>query len=157
VDAQERRRHRGGDGWLRDQQHRAWDAQRVFCGELAPRNANTFYGRFEAVQAETVLLQTGEVVDRPLADIKDAVLALTFGSVRDVWSWRGFERGLGADVTFYGVPDSLKPMYSDHPESFHVFFRLRPPVGSMGRMWNMRMSQPMAGHNMDLPMNHPMQ
>ena len=26
--------------------------------------------------------------------------------------------------------------------------RLRPPAGSMGRMWNMRMSQPMAGHQM---------
>jgi hypothetical protein len=25
-----------------------------------------------------------------------------------------------------------------------VFFRLRPPAGAMGRMWNMRMSQPMA-------------
>ena len=32
--------------------------------------------------------------------------------------------------------------------SFHVFFRLRPPAGAMGRMWNMRMAQPMAGHQM---------
>jgi hypothetical protein len=36
-----------------------------------------------------------------------------------------------------------------------VFFRLRPPAGSMGRMWNMRMSQPMAGHT-EMPMNHQM-
>ena len=120
-------------------------------------DSNTFYGRFEAVQAETALLQTGEVVESPLADVKDTVLALTLGGVRDVWSWRGFEGGFGADVTFYGVPDSLKPMYSDHPVSFHVFFRLRPPAGSMGRMWNMRMSQPMAGHGMSMPMNHQMQ
>jgi hypothetical protein len=33
---------------------------------------------------------------------------------------------------------------------------LRPPVGSMGRMWNMRMSQPMAGHTMSMPMGHQM-
>ena len=55
---------------------------------------------------------------------------------------------VGADVSFYGVPASLQPMYASHPVSFHMFFRLRPPAGAMGRMWNMRMSQPMAGHQM---------
>jgi hypothetical protein len=115
---------------------------------------NTLYGRFEAVQSETALLQTDRVVERPLADLKDTVLALTLGGVRDVWSWRGVEGGFGADVTFYGVPESLKPIYSGHPVSFHVFFRLRPPAGRMGRMWNMRMSQPMSGHRMmAMPMN----
>ncbi len=109
---------------------------------------HTLYGRFEAVQAETALLQTGEIPDGPAADLKDTVLALTLGAVRDVWAWRGFEGGIGADVTFYGVPDALTPMYSDHPVSFHVFFHVRPPAGSMGRMWNMRMSQPMAGQAM---------
>ena len=109
---------------------------------------NTVYTRFEAVQAETVLLQTGMVVEGPEANIKDTVLALTVGGVRDVWSWRGFEGGLGGDITAYGVPEALEPMYSAHPISFHVFFRLRPPAGPMGRMWNMRMSQPMSGHGM---------
>jgi hypothetical protein len=54
------------------------------------------------------------------------------------------------------IPSALKSAYSPHPVSFHVFFRLRPPAGSMGRMWNMRMSQPMAGQGMAMPMNHPM-
>ena len=63
--------------------------------------------------------------------------------------------GMGADVSFYGVPSALQPMYTSHPVSFHVFFRLKPPAGAMGRMWNMRMSQPMAGHSMVMPMNHP--
>jgi hypothetical protein len=75
-------------------------------------------------------------------------LAFTLGGVRDVLAWRGFEGGFGADVTFYGVPAALQQAYSAHPASFHVFFRLRPPAGAMGRMWNMRMSQPMAGHQM---------
>jgi hypothetical protein len=117
---------------------------------------NTFYARVEGLQAETVLLQTGMVVDGPAADVKDLVSAVTLGGVRDVLYWKGFEGGIGADVTFYGVPDSLQatptspslPPYGGHPVSFHLFFRLRPPVGSMGRMWNMRMSQPMAGHSM---------
>ena len=109
---------------------------------------NTLYARFEATQVETALLQTDVLPEGPAADVKDPVVALTLGGVRDVLAWRGFEGGIGADVTFYGVPSTLQPMYSAHPVSFHVFFRLRPPAGSMGRMWNMRMSQPMAGHQM---------
>jgi len=109
---------------------------------------NTVYTRFEAVQIETALLQTDVVVTGPEADVKDPVMAFTVGGVRDILSVRGFEGGLGADVTFYDVPDTLQPIYHPHPVSFHVFFRLRPPAGSMGRMWNMRMSQPMAGHQM---------
>ena len=106
-------------------------------------NRNTLYGRLEAVQVETALLQTDRVVEGVAADVKDPVLAFTIGGVRDFVHWRGFEGGVGADVSFYGVPDSLRPVYSAHPVSFHVFFRLRPPA--MGRMWNMRMSQPTAG------------
>jgi hypothetical protein len=113
------------------------------------------YGRFEAVQVETALLQTSSVVQGAAAELNKPVLALTIGGVRDIVSWRGFEGGIGADVSVYGVPDVLQPAYSAHPVSFHVFFRLRPPAGSSGRMWNMRMSQPMAGHDMAAPMNHP--
>ena len=40
------------------------------------------------------------------------------------------------------------PGHGEHPVSFQVFFRLRPPTLGMGRMWNMRMTQPMAGHRM---------
>jgi hypothetical protein len=115
--------------------------------------ANTIYGRFEAVQAETGLLLTDTVPEGPAADRKDTVLAFTLGGVRDIVAWRGFEGGVGADVTFYGVPAALEPAYTAHPISFHVFFRLRPPA-PMGRMWNMRMAQPPASHAM--PMAHEM-
>jgi hypothetical protein len=107
---------------------------------------NTIYGRFEGLQVETALLQKDLVVEGPAATVKDSVFAFTVGGVRDLLQVAGFQGGLGADVTFYGVPNSLQPAYSSHPVSFQVFFRLRPPAGSMGRMWNMRMSQPMAGH-----------
>jgi len=117
---------------------------------------NTVYGRFEALQVETALLQADRVPEGPAANVKDPVFAFTVGGVRDLLAWRGFEGGIGADVTFYGVPNALQPMYSSHPVSFHVFFRVRPPAGAMGRMWNMRMSQPMAGHTMAMPMHHQM-
>jgi hypothetical protein len=116
--------------------------------------ANAFYGRFEAVQVETAVLQNEPTDHTADAGLKDLVLAFTGGAVRDVFVWRGFEGGFGGDGTFYGVPEALRPMYSDHPVSFHVFFRLRPPAGAMGRMWNMRMSQPMGGHGM--AMDHEM-
>ena len=109
---------------------------------------NTIYGRFEALQIETALLQTDVLPEGAAARTKDPVSAFTVGGVRDIVAWRGFEGGIGADVSFYGVPQMLEPVYSVHPVSFHLFFRLRPPAGAMGRMWNMRMSQPMAGHKM---------
>jgi len=116
-------------------------------------DTNTIYGRFEALQVETALLQTDTVLEGPAANVKDPVFAFTVGGVRDILAWRGFAGGIGADVSVYGVPSALQPMYSSHPVSFHVFFRLRPPAGAMGHMWNMRMSQPMAGHSMAMPMN----
>src|SRR5262249_29474624 len=42
-------------------------------------DANTVYGRFEAVQAETALLETDTVIEGPAADIKNTVLAFTLG------------------------------------------------------------------------------
>ena len=134
------------------------------------------YGRFEAVQTETFVLATGEVPEHistgitlpvtcpsvvhcvgpvPPPDQRDTVLAFTVGGIRDVIKVRGFEGGFGADVTFHAPPDSLRPAYGNHPVSFRVFFRLRPPAGEMGRMWNMRMSQPMQGHAATA-MHHPM-
>lgn len=117
---------------------------------------NSLYGRFEAVQTEAFVLAAGQVPEHVPADNhRDAVLAFTVGGLRDVLAWRGFEGGIGADVTFYGVPAVLQPLYTSHPVSLHVFFRLRPSAGAMRRMWNMRMSQPMAGHqetwNIDTP------
>jgi hypothetical protein len=126
----------------------------VFLEGTRHADLNTIYGRFESVQTETALLQLDEIVAGPAANLKSTVLAVTVGGVRDVLNWRGFEGGIGADISVYGVPDELRPMYSAHPVSAHVFFRLRPPAGAMGRMWNMRMSQPMAGHQMAMPMNH---
>jgi hypothetical protein len=126
-----------------------------FLEGAAHAGLNGFYGRFEIVQVETALLLTGNVVEGSAADIKNPVVAFTAGAVRDVLNARGWQGGFGADVTFYRPPDALRSAYGDHPLSFHVFFRLRPPAGSMGRMWNMRMSQPMQGHT-GATMNHSM-
>jgi hypothetical protein len=112
------------------------------------RSALSLYGRAEVVQVESALLRTGLIPPDHAAGNNATVGALTAGAVRDLVKWHGAEGGLGAQVTFYATPESLRATHGDHPVSFQIFFRLRPPVGAMGRMWNMRMSQPMAGHGM---------
>ena len=107
------------------------------------RGLTSFYGRLEAVQTETALLQYGTAIDAGRDEAPSRVTALTLGAVRDVTRWRGFEIGVGGDVTGYVVPDALRPSYGSHPTSFHLFLRVRPPAGHMGRMWNMRMTKPM--------------
>jgi hypothetical protein len=116
----------------------------------AARHANkgTLYLRLEGLQVETALLQSGLIPEGSLADVKSPLFALTLGAARDILDLGGFEGGFGADIGFFAVPSALRAIYSPHPLSVHVFFRLRPPAGSMGRMWNMRMSQPMGGHRM---------
>jgi len=54
------------------------------------------------------------------------VAAFTFGGVRDIVADSKLRLGIGADVTFYHVPEGLKPIYGSSPTSFHFFLRLRP-------------------------------
>ena len=108
---------------------------------------NSVFGRVEMLQVETNLLLTFAIPStHEAAAQKEAVGALTIGGVRDVVRWHGFEGGVGAGMTVYAVPEPLKVTHGEHPVSFQVFFRLRPSAGGMGRLWNLRMSQPMVDH-----------
>jgi hypothetical protein len=107
------------------------------------RGRTSIYGRFESVDTETALLQNADVFEAGSGLPPSRVNALTLGVVRDLTVIRGFEFGIGGDVLLYGVPDTLRPEYGEHPVSAHVFIRVRLPAGHMGRMWNMRMAAPM--------------
>jgi hypothetical protein len=87
------------------------------------------------------------VVEGPAAETTDPVFAFTAGAVRRCLIYPG-SGGIGADVTFTACRLRWSRPAGSHPVSFHVFFRLQLPTGPTGRMWNMRMSQPMAGHRM---------
>ena len=112
------------------------------------------YGRLEFVEVETGVLLEDHSVEH---SVKDTVAAVTLGAVRELPRWRRLESGISTAVTFYGVPDSLKPTHGKRPVSFQVFLRIRPAAGAMGRMWNMHMIKPMhpatvdphAGHQMN--------
>ena len=107
----------------------------------------SFYGRLEGVEVETELLLTQGRFHSHTQVAKDLVTAGTFGGVIDLPRWNEccgrFEAGVGAELTSYVVPNALRATYGDHPVSFRVFLRIRPPAGSMGRMWNMRMGRAM--------------
>jgi hypothetical protein len=103
---------------------------------------NAVYGRYEATQVETDVLRFGShdtgklkvdghvIEDRNRVDL---VQALTLGGLRTLSRRWGWDLGAGGDVTFYAVPELLKPTHGRRPVSFHLFFRVRPPA-PMGRM-----------------------
>ena len=108
------------------------------------------YGRLEALTVETEILLFPTVVHRPHpGELVDPVKAFTAGAVHDVASPWGIKLGLGADVTFYGVPPLLQLTHGEHPVSYQLFVRARLPARG-GRMWNSTMGRPM----MDASMTH---
>jgi hypothetical protein len=131
---------------------RTYSESSAYVGELtATFGRETFYGRAEKLQIETEHLYFPQSVHKPhVGETINWLQALTLGGVHDFWKGDGRpEIGLGADIGIYGVPYLLQPFYGVHPKSFHVFLRIRPPAGHMGRMVNTTMMQPLAGHGMN--------
>ena len=90
--------------------------------------SNTLYGRFEGVQARDRPAANGPGRRRTGRRCERSRSGLHAGRSATSCRSAGFDGGIGADVTVYGVPDALQPIYSAAPVSFHVFFRLRPPA-----------------------------
>lgn len=111
---------------------------------------HVFYSRVEVVDVETGLLLGGHEGEADGHGAPSTVLAMTVGALRDLPAVKGFELGLGGDVTFHRSPDRLAGLYGSSPVSFKVFLRLRLPVPAMGRMQDMTMMRPMAGHDMTM-------
>ncbi|HLH40776.1 MAG TPA: hypothetical protein VKX39_16620 [Bryobacteraceae bacterium] len=53
------------------------------------------------------------------------IRAYTAGYTRDIDLARSFETGVGANISFYSIPESLKPVYSDHPAGVNLYLRVR--------------------------------
>jgi len=81
------------------------------------------FGRPGADQFDIV---NGQPEPGPLFEQFFRVGAFTIGGVRDFVAASAFRLGIGAEVTFYHVPDALKPIYDSSPTSFHIFLRFRP-------------------------------
>jgi hypothetical protein len=108
----------------------------VFNGYLAESTfqfaeRNRVWGRVENVDRTTELLlgkqpEPAGFDEQFLARIQ----AYTAGYDREIPMVRGLSTALGAQVTFYGKPDFLTPIYGRHPAGVIVFVRIRP-TGNM--------------------------
>jgi len=94
---------------------------------LRLKSRNYFSGRFENVDRTNELF-LGENPEPPgfqehfLARIQ----AYTAGYDREFDLIPHLATALGGQVTFYGTPASLDPMYGSHPKGVALFLRLRP-------------------------------
>jgi hypothetical protein len=51
--------------------------------------------------------------------------AYTLGYTRDIELFSHVETGVGANFSFYSLPDAIKPYYGNHPVGGNIFIRLR--------------------------------
>ena len=88
---------------------------------------NAVWTRIENVDRTTELLLAGQPAppgfeERFLARIQ----AYSLGYDRDILVTRRTRTAIGAQVTIYGVPGSLRPVYGDVPAGVAAFVRFRP-------------------------------
>ncbi len=87
---------------------------------------NYVWTRIENVDRSNELLLTGALPpgfeEKPLARVQ----AYTFGYSHDFELVAHLATSIGAQVTTYGVPGVLEPLYGAHPAGVAVYVRLRP-------------------------------
>jgi hypothetical protein len=91
---------------------------------------NYVWTRLENVDRSNELLLDGAVLpsgfeEKPLARVQ----AFSFGYSRDFDLVPGLASSIGAQITAYGVPGMLQPLYGSHPTGVVLYMRLRPFSG----------------------------
>jgi hypothetical protein len=79
------------------------------------RARNYLTGRWELVDKDELF--AGEAIYR--------IGAYAVGYTRDLGTVSRIQTGIGANATFYTLPDSIKPIYGEHPRAASVYLRLR--------------------------------
>jgi hypothetical protein len=84
---------------------------------------NFITGRFELVDKNELFPEIQPVIGARIGEY-------TAGYTHDVNLFKHLETGVGVNVTFYTLPDDIKPTYGNHPISGNVYIRLRlrPPA-----------------------------
>jgi len=83
------------------------------------RQRNYAFSRLELVDKD-------ELFPQAMVHPAYRIGAYTFGATCDVIQNRGWQLGLGGDVTFYSKPSALDSAYGNRPVSFQLFVRMRP-------------------------------
>ena len=92
------------------------------------RDKNFLTGRYEWSQRDELFAGNPELAAQLAATSGGHwfdVNAYTIGYTRDIGTFYGAETGLGANVSLYGIPDTIKPYYGDHPLGVNVYLRIR--------------------------------
>jgi hypothetical protein len=125
----------GRGGWastLLWGRNRVLQSGEVFNGYLAETTLqfaehNRVWGRIENVDRTTELL-LGKQPEPPRFEenFLARIQAYTIGYDHDFPLIPGLSTALGGQVTFYGKPDFLTPLYGQHPVGAILFIRVRP-------------------------------
>ena len=91
------------------------------------RARNYIWGRIDSAERSNELIAgenplPGAFEEKPIGRVQ----AYTFGYDRDFNVVRRLESAIGGQLTTYGVPRTLQPVYGSRPFSFALFFRFRP-------------------------------
>jgi hypothetical protein len=112
--------------------NRVLETGQVFNGYLAETTLqfaerNRVWARIENVDRTSELL-LGKQPEPPGFDetLLARIQAYTVGYDRDFPLIPGLSTALGGQVTFYGKPDFLTPLYGQHPAGAILFIRVRP-------------------------------
>ncbi|HYX51930.1 MAG TPA: hypothetical protein VE783_00655 [Candidatus Limnocylindrales bacterium] len=88
---------------------------------------NNLWTRIENVDRTTELLLGGQPEPPGFQEgFLARVQAYTFGYDREFAWFPGVSTAIGGQVTFYGKPEALTPIYSQHPTGGVLFLRVRP-------------------------------
>jgi hypothetical protein len=101
----------------------------VLAETLIPVGEKNFVsGRYEWSQRDELFADNPELEDQ-IATSTGArwfnVNAYTIGYTRDLGIFHGAQTGLGANLSLYGVPASIRSYYGDHPLGVNVYLRVR--------------------------------
>ncbi len=121
--------------WGRNDEEHGTSTAWLLEGAWQATRLDQTYVRLEYVRKEYELLAFKGHPPEPEPDVPRIanVFAATAGYLRDFELVSGLRTGLGADVTVYSFPSSLKPVYGDFPVSGHFFLRLRWSAAAGGR------------------------
>jgi hypothetical protein len=101
----------------------------VLAETVVPFRVKNFVtGRYEWSQRDELFADSPALEEQLLASTGARwfdVNAYTIGYTRDLFMFHGAETGLGANISFYGIPNAIKPYYGDHPMGVNVYLRVR--------------------------------
>lgn len=92
------------------------------------REKNFITGRYEWSQRDELFANNPELAQQLAMTTGQRwfnVNAYTLGYTRDVGIFSAAQTGVGANVSFYGIPDAIKMYYGDHPMGVNVYLRIR--------------------------------